>query len=334
MLMFIKTNIMKSLKYYWLIIIIILGLTMNSCKKEPSVALPVVKTYAPEFVSTTTITVGFRVESDGGAKISDCGLYIGDAPSPETLGSKIKIASDTGTFYVQINGLDGNSLYYMKAYAVNSKGEGLGSQVTFTTPAEIKDFDNNPYETVIIDKQVWMASNLKTTHYMNGDLISTTSAPASDITSESTPKYQWSFNGDDANASVYGKLYTYYAVTDTRKICPAGFHVPSDAEWIMLENYLGGANYAASFLKENGNSHWNSPYNTDANNVTLFRALPGGYRNTTGTFFYLKDYGFWWSSTEGDISNVWVRSMYTQSSQISRLSFAKRFGASVRCIKD
>jgi uncharacterized protein (TIGR02145 family) len=325
---------MKSLKYYLLINIIIFSLTMSSCKKEPNVSLPAVITYTPESVSSTIIIVGYKVESDGGGKISDCGIYIGDAPSPETLGNQIQIAKDTGTFYVQLNGLSANTLYYMKAYAINSKGQALGDQVTFTTPPAIKDFDNNSYETVIINNQVWMASNLQTTHYMNGELISTTTTPASDISGESAPRYQWSYPGDDTNTAVYGKLYTYYTVTDSRKICPTGWHIPTDADWITLENNLGGANFAASFLKETGTVHWSAPYNTDANNITLFKALPGGYRNTTGTFFYLKDYGFWWSSTLGDISNVWVRSMFTQSTQVSRLSFAVRFGASVRCVKD
>jgi uncharacterized protein (TIGR02145 family) len=331
---FNSCDIMKTRKYSWLVIIIFVGLALKSCKKEPTVSLPVVKTYAPEFVSSTVMTVGFRVESNGGSKITDCGLYVGNVASPETLGSKISIGADTGTFYVQIKGLIAATQFYMKAYAVNSKGQGLGEQEIFTTPAKILDFENNPYETVVIYTQTWMATNLKTTHYLNGDVIGTTTPPTFDISGESTPKYQWSYGGDDGYAPVYGKLYTYYTITDSRKICPAGWHIPTDADWITLENALGGATYAASFLKESGNDHWISPYNLDGANITCFTALPGGYRNFNGTFSFIGNYGFWWSSTEGDASNSWVRSMFVQSGQVSRTNFAKRNGASIRCVKD
>jgi len=325
---------MKIRKYFWLVILIILSLTLRSCKKEPSVSLPIVKTNAPDFVSSTVMTVGFRVESDGGSKITDCGLFIGSAVSPETSGSKISIGADTGNFYVQITGLIPATQFYMKAYATNSKGQGLGDQETFNTPAKIKDFENYSYETVVIYNQTWMATSLKTTHYLNGDAIGTTTPSTFDISGESTPKYQWSYNGDDAYALVYGKLYTYYTVTDSRKICPTGWHIPTDADWITLENALGGASYAASFLKESGNAHWISPYNLDGTNITCYNALPGGYRNFNGTFSYIGNYGFWWSSTEGDASNAWVRSMFVQSGQVSRTNFAKKNGASVRCVKD
>jgi uncharacterized protein (TIGR02145 family) len=324
---------MKIRKYSWFVILIVVSLALKSCKKEPSVSLPVVKTFAPEFVASTVMTVGFRVESDGGSKITDCGLYIGNAANPETLGSKISIGADTGSFYVQINGLIPATQFYMKAYAVNSKGQGLGEQETFTTPATIKDFENNSYETVVLYGQTWMASNLKTTHYLNGDQIATTNPSTFNISGELNPKYMWSYNGDDAYAAVYGRLYTYYTITDSRKICPTGWHIPTDADWITMENNLGGYTIAGSFLKESGTTHW-SQYNSDASNITCFNALPGGYRNTSGTFVYLGNFGYWWSSTEGDSFNAWVRSMYMQSSQVSKVNFAKFNGASVRCVKD
>jgi len=326
---------MKSVRYLPATLLIIC-IAFFSCKKESKpVTNPVVTTYAPEFVASTVITVGFKVESDGGSKITDCGLYIGDAPSPETLGSKVQIASDTGSFYLYLSGLDASTQYYMKAYAINAKGTGLGDQVTFTTPPKITDFENNNYETVSIGTQSWITSNLKTVHYQNGDPIISTVPVTFDISGESNPKYQWSYNGDDVtNYTIYGKLYTYYTVTDSRKICPSGWHVPTDNDWVTLENYLGGANSAASFLKESGNNHWVAPYNTDAYNVTLFTALPGGTRSATGTFSFLYNYGYFWSTTEADASTSWVRSMYVQSSQLKRENISKKNAASVRCIKD
>jgi uncharacterized protein (TIGR02145 family) len=324
---------MKTLKYFWVIAFLIMGSVFVSCKKPDHTTKPLVKTYDPLFVSSTVGTIGFRVESDGGSKILDCGIYVSQLINPETSGTKLQIGADTGIFIIQLSGLSPNTEFYMKGYAKNAKGEGLGDQVTFTTPNTVADFDNNVYETVSIGTQVWMAKNLRTTHYLNGDLIATTTPSTLDISGESTPKYQWSYNEDDANALIYGKLYTYYTITDTRNVCPAGWHIPTDAQWITLENALGGFAVAGSSLKENGTTHWTT-YNTDATNITHFKALPGGFRNGTGAFSFLNNNGYWWSSTEGDASNAWVRSMSVQSTADTRSSFLKKNGASVWCLKD
>jgi uncharacterized protein (TIGR02145 family) len=315
----------------------IISLLSGSCKKESNIVLPVVKTYAPLFISSSVATVGFVVESDGGSKILDCGIYIGLTASPETTGTRLSVASDTGTFVFQVNGLIAGSQFYMKAFAKNSKGDGLSDQVTFTAPAKITDYDNNSYETVTILNQMWMAENLKATHFQNGDPLGTTTVSTFDISGESTPKYQWAYGGDETNTPVYGKLYTYYAITDSRKVCPSGWHVPTDSEWMTLENALGGYTIAGSSLKEAGNTHWISPYNADATNISCYKALPGGFRNSASganSFSSIGNYGYWWSSTEVDPSNAWVRTLYVQSTQLSRNSFSKKGGASVRCLKD
>src|SRR5688500_14669040 len=120
------------------------------------------------------------------------------------------------------------------------------------TPATVTDIEGNVYHTVTIGTQVWMAENLKTTKYRNGDLIGTTIPATLDISSESAPKYQWAYNGEESIVATYGRLYTWYAVTDSRNVCPTGWHVPSDAEWTTLTTYLGGESVAGDKLKENG----------------------------------------------------------------------------------
>jgi uncharacterized protein (TIGR02145 family) len=328
---------MKRQNYLWLALLVITGCTIVSCKKESKIILPPVQAFSPYFISSSAATVGFRVENDGGSKILDCGIYLGVSANPETTGTKLAVASDTGTFVFQVNGLIGGTQFFMKAYAKNSKGEGVSDQITFTSPATIKDYDNNSYETVSIGSQMWMAQNLRATHYLNGDPIGTTTTATLDISGESSPKYQWSYAGDEANTPVYGKLYTYYAITDSRKVCPTGWHIPSDAEWITLENSIGGYLIAGSGLKETGNTHWLAPYNLDATNVSCFKALPGGYRNSasgSNTFSFLGNYGYYWTSTEADGTNGWIRSLYVQSTQLSRMNFSKKGGASIRCIKD
>jgi uncharacterized protein (TIGR02145 family) len=324
---------MKRQMTYWMAVMILIIAAVSSCKKDDNITLPVVSTIAPDFVSSTLATLGCSVKSDGGSGIL-CGIYLSSEPNAQTTGVQLQIGADTGTYLGQITNLLPNKQYYFKAYATNSKGEALGDEVDFTTPATITDFENHVYNTVKIGNQLWMAENLRTTHYNNGELIATTNPASLNITSENTPKYQWSYSGDDANASVYGKLYTYYAVTDTRKICPTGWHLPSDAEWTTLVTTLGGYQVAGSRLKEHGNTHWLSPYNTDATNESCYTALPGGYRDLSGTFYLLQNDAYWWSATESEAAKAWGRTLNTSSPEAGRPGVNKSWGLSVRCVKD
>jgi len=311
----------------------VLTISFVTCKKDNNVVLPQVLTYTPQFIASTEATVGCTAESDGGADII-CGIYMGTSQNPETTGIQFQIGSETGIFLGQVTGLTANTQYFIKAYAINSEGESLGDEISFTTPETIMDLQENVYNTVKIGDQLWMAENLQTTTYQNGEVIETTSPATFDISAESSPKYQWAYDGMVNNGSAYGLLYTWHTVTDNRKICPTGWHIPDDAEWTLLETTLGGFSIAGSKLKESGNSHWISPYNIDATNESCFRALPGGYKNETGAFSYLENYGYWWSSTQGDVNSSWARSLNVQAAQVTRIDFIKNNGASVRCVKD
>jgi uncharacterized protein (TIGR02145 family) len=324
---------MKTKVNHGLIFFIVLAFLFVTCKKNDKIPLPTVITYTPVFVASKAATVGLTVKPDGGTDFI-CGIYMGTLQDPATTGTQFQIGSDTGFFLGQITGLTPATQYFIMAYAKNATGENFGEEVSLTTPALITDYDNNVYETVRTGSQLWMAANLKTSRYLNGDAINTTDPVSLDISGENEPKYQWAYEGSGSNESVYGKLYTYFAITDSRKVCPDGWHIPSDAEWGTLESDLGGFNIAGSWLKEAGNSHWIAPYNLDAHNISLYSALPGGYRKSDGEFSFLGNYGYWWSSTQGDITTAWVRSLFVQSPQVSRSDFLKSNGASVRCIKD
>jgi uncharacterized protein (TIGR02145 family) len=186
---------------------------------------------------------------------------------------------------------------------------------------------------VTIGTQVWMAKNLKTRRYLNGEKIVTTIPALLDITSELAPKYQWAYDVNELNVDAYGRLYTWYSITDPRGICPRGWHVPTDEEWNTLITYLDGKPYAGGNLKETGTSHWTTP-NTGATNETDFTALPGGYRFYYGRFSDIGFSGFWWSSSESSDSSAYGRLISSYNSQVPRLEFNKRDGLSVRCIKD
>ena len=197
----------------------------------------------------------------------------------------------------------------------------------------VTDKDGNVYKTVTIGTQVWMAENLKTTKYLNGELIGTTTLTSSDISAESTPKYQWPSGGNESSVGTYGRLYTWYAVTDSRNVCPAGWHVPTNAEFTTLMTYLGGDAIAGLKLKETGTTHWNSP-NTGATNETGFTALPGGYRGYEGTYNFIGYTGYFWSETEYDANNGWYRGLYYNGDYDHNLSNSKKVGFAVRCLKN
>ena len=206
---------------------------------------------------------------------------------------------------------------------------GLHSQNTLT----VTDIDGNVYKTVSIGTQVWMKENLKVTRYSNGDIIGTTTPATLNVSGESGPKYEWAYNGDEDNVAVYGRLYTWFAVTDSRSVCPTGWHIPSDSEWTTLTTYLGGFKIAGGKLKETGHSHWQSP-NTGATNETGFTALPGSYRSINGEFSHFGIYGGWWSSSEMNPFMVWTRYLTAVANYTGVYPYGKSLGFSVRCLKN
>ena len=159
----------------------------------------------------------------------------------------------------------------------------------------LTDIDGNAYKAIKIGNQVWMYENLKTTKLNDGTAIPlvTTSAAWGNLT---TPGYCWYNNDEASNKNVYGALYNWYTI-NTGKLCPAGWHVPTVAEWTTLTTFLGGESVAGGKLKETGIAHWKSP-NTGASNETGFTALPGGFRDFDGVFAQIYNSGCWWSATE------------------------------------
>jgi len=198
----------------------------------------------------------------------------------------------------------------------------------------ISDVDGNSYKTVYIGTQQWMAENLKTTKYNDG-------TPLPNITDNilwNTDKTgAWSYyNNDVTNNIKYGKLYNWHAVSMTsngnKNICPTGWHVPTDAQWTFLTDYLGGESVAGGKMKEVGTTNWSNP-NTDANNTSLFTGLPGGGRSNKGGFTELGNGGGWWSSTEDVTLNYHGLYRFLKYN-IVRQSTSKELGLSIRCLKD
>ncbi|MCX6303889.1 MAG: fibrobacter succinogenes major paralogous domain-containing protein [Bacteroidetes bacterium] len=200
-----------------------------------------------------------------------------------------------------------------------------------TPPATtVTDVDGNVYHTVKIGTQTWMLENLKTTKYRNGNPIPNVTDPAGwyNLTTGAYCNY----NNDQSNATTYGRLYNWYAATDTRNICPTGWHIPTDAEWTILTDFLGGESVAGGKMKESGTAHWISP-NTGATNSSGFTALPGGFR-TELHFGGIGDDVVFLSSTIYSTDTFYKRQIYTDESMVNRDLGYLTNGNSVRCIKD
>jgi uncharacterized protein (TIGR02145 family) len=205
------------------------------------------------------------------------------------------------------------------------------SSWTFKVQKDIIDADGNIYKVIAIGTQIWMAENLRTTKFKDGTTIPKVSDDAK-WTELSTPAYCWYANNETGYKELCGALYNWYTV-NTGKLCPSGWHVPSDAEWTTLTDYLGGESLAGGKLKEVVNTHWGRS-NDGADKSSGFTALPGGYRVSTGSFYGVGNYGNWWSSSKYDSGSAWYRGMYYSSNSVGRVVYSMVDGFSVRCIKN
>jgi uncharacterized protein (TIGR02145 family) len=219
----------------------------------------------------------------------------------------------------------------------------------------ITDVDGNVYNTVLIGNQCWMKENLKTTKYRNGTPIEYPGSNNSAWQNNTTGAYAW--YGNDINwKDSYGALYNWHAVNNTNGLCPTGWHVPSDAEWTQLVDYVVAQGFPNSnVINGAGNAlkscrQVNSPLGGDCNTTEHprwnshsthhgfdefgFSGLPGGIRLSDGSFNLIGYGGYWWSSTEYITFYAWCRLLTYGFGYVYRLDFNKSDGFSVRCLRD
>jgi uncharacterized protein (TIGR02145 family) len=204
------------------------------------------------------------------------------------------------------------------------------NKLTAQDISTVKDQDGNTYKTAKIGNRTWIIENLKTTKLNDGTAIPIVLDKKA-WSELSTPAYCW-YNNDTINKNEYGALYNGYTIF-TGKLCPMGWHVSANDEWSELITVLGGDNVAGGKLKESGINHWSDP-NEGATNESLFTALPGGSRYTSGLFISIKNLGYWWSPVERNTYNSWYRSMYYRDNAVNRNFIDSTNGFSVRCVKN
>ena len=304
-------------------------------KKEdygsPQTTKVLVQTSLDDAITSTTATILGTITSDGGTFVTTRGVVWSTTVNPSiSLTTKTINGSGTGTFISNLTGLIPNTTYHVRGYATTSSGTEYGAELTFVTSEEAKAVTG----AVTIGNQEWMTRNLDVDRFRNGDLIpQAQSAEAWKEAGENRQPAWCYYENNLENGKIYGKLYNWYAVNDRRGICPQGWHVPSDTEWTKLTNYLGGKEMAGGKMKSKGTTYWISQYK-DATNESGFSALPGGYRDSDGSFFGIRGNAFVWSATEYVFLNAWGRNLYSSNGSVSRNIGNKAIGASVRCLRD
>ena len=307
---------------------------------QPTAPTLVLDTVIAGFGSGTA-TVRFTLSGSG---VFERGVCWSTSPNPTVSGNKMVVGSGGYGFTQVFSGsMVGNQIHYARAYARTSTGIFYSNEKTFIpVPGQpcpgvstVTDIDGNVYQGIQIGTQCWTQSNLKVSKYRNGDSIPT-GLSNSDWHNTTSGAYAI-YNNDPVNDGLYGKLYNHYAVTDSRGLCPTGWHVPSDWEWTFLENHLGGSIVAGGALKSTSTQPtpggWASP-NVGATNSSLFTALPGGLRGGDGGFGFMASHGYWWSSSVLSGSNALYRYLYIPTSSVGRYDFERTFGFSVRCLRD
>ena len=333
------------------------GITYGSDLSFTTMQAPNATTLAATNVTPISASLNGTVNANGQSTTVtfEYGITTGYGSSANATPGTVTGSTATGVS-ANITGLTASTLYHFRVKAVSGTSTIYGSDLSLTTnapdPATITDIDGNVYNTIRIGSQLWMKENLKTTRYKNSELIGTTDPPTLNLNGTTT-KFQWAYNGDEGNVSTYGRLYTFNAATDSRGICPAGWHVPTDAEWTITENYIisVGYNFDGSISGNKiakamaSTTNWSTSNdigtvgNTDyplQRNRSGFSALPGGIRSFEGPFSQIGTNGAWWSS--GCISDCMIKIGREIDYSGYDLRFVNRVsldaGCSVRCIKD
>lgn len=333
------------IKFKYLTLVLLLIAT--ACKKKDVEGVKVSTENVDSVTTTTAVAQGSIL--DLGAGISDHGFCWATTHQPTLEDESLSkdSAMQTGPFAGTLAGLQPATLYYVRAYAFGNQGLFYGNEVSFTTSAAIGPcsgettitFDGYSYNLVEIGSQCWFAVNLRTSKYNDSTAISNL-ADNTEWANDTLGAWCY-YENDSIRGTTYGKLYNWYAVK-TGKLCPNGWHIPTDEDWKKLEISLGISQSKADSTGPRGvlekvgdkmkaTTGWQTNTGTDSSGLSV---LPGGFRSYDNYFATVGQYASFWSSTEYTSSNAWSRNLGYNNSGVGRYSYTKRDGYSCRCLRD
>jgi uncharacterized protein (TIGR02145 family) len=311
--------------------------------------LPTIVTNPIQSRTASTAVCGGTITEDCGLTIAERGICWSTERNATILDQTVPCGGLNYEFYCTLSNIIPEVPYYYRAYAITSEGEVYGEEkalMTLDSAIVVADYDGNTYSTIIAGHQVWMAENMKATHYSDGTPIPNIESYES-WNSIDMGAFCW-YNNDSASwGQTYGALYNWMAavrVSDAygnyvypapaQGVCPQGWHIPEWDEWLILFSHLGYLETAGGKLKEIGTNHWPAP-NDRATDEIGFTALPGGFREGDGNFFNIGKAGYWWSATEHDAFRPRALYLYYGYNYIREFfAWDKRSGFSVRCVRD
>ena len=309
----------------------------NEVEFVTSTAPPAVTTGQVSNVTASSAVCSGTITYDGGAPITAKGVCWSTTPDPDLSDSFTSNGTGSESFSGTMTNLSSGTTYYVWAYVKNSTWTVYGEPVTFLT--KVADTEGNLYNTLKIGSQVWMTQNLRATRLNDNTSIPELTGNTQWI-GTTAPAYCW-YNNDIAYKPTYGALYNWYAV-NSGKLCPAGWHVPTDEEFNSLEQTLGmaadqldlwGWRGTDQGAKMKTNSGWDEGGN--GTNSSGFSALPGGYRfGADGEFYLLTTITYWWTATQHDADRGWYRRLDSSNSAVYRASTSKKGGKYIRCVKN
>lgn len=336
--------------------------------------LPTLTTNTITQLTHNSAKSGGYITSDGGSAVTDRGVCWSKSQSPTIMDDKTTNGNGTGSFTSDLTGLDAGTVYYVRAYATNIEGTAYGNQQSAMTKlnlnivfnseltyGQLTDIDNNTYKTIQIGTQTWMAENLKTTRYNDGSDIPHVT-DSLEWLNLASPGYCWYKNDESTYEDVYGALYNWYCI-NTDKLCPAGWHVPTDPEWTALENYLqnNGYNYDGILDSDNNRNTNNKTAKAlastngwymvsgtsgfdgvigrtdypDKRNASGFTAIAASHRDNYARFLSNGYNAGFWCATETGPGTAYIRNMSWNQVDVIRYSAVdKKQGFSIRCVKD
>jgi uncharacterized protein (TIGR02145 family) len=336
--------------------------------------LPTLTTTSVTSITSTTAISGGDVTSNGGGSVTSRGVCYDTTNNPTILDSKVVSGSGLGTFSTNLTGLKGYTKYFVRAYATNSVGTAYGNEYSFTTTSMLATnatcdsqyisvtgcggqttliYNGYTYQLVEIGGQCWFAENLRATTYRDGTQINYPGTDTIAWTNNTSGAYAY-YSDNISNGNIYGALYNWYAVNNPKRLCPNGWHIPSDCEWMYLENSLG-----MSVLEQQSSPPIGQPRGTDqgtqmksisgwydylgdpwgnGTNSSGFNALPAGYRSSLGKYLTptntIGSFAVFWSNSIVGSSFAYVRRLNNSTAGVDRTTFGKSDGVSCRCVKD